>query len=214
MEQPTPIRVLIVDDHEMVRRGLSLLLRTFNDFLLVGEAANGQEALELCEALTPDVILMDLLMPEMDGFKATELIRRRFPQVSIIALSSASDSNAVTAAMQAGASSYLLKNVSTDTLGDAIRTASRGGSVFSPEATQALVRATTHPAAPHFQLTERELEVLQLIVDGLTNPEIAERLILSRSTVKYHISAILSKLGVSNRSEAITLALKHKLARN
>lgn len=205
------VRVLIVDDHEMVRRGLSILLRTFSDFLPVGEAANGQEALDMCATQQPNVILMDLLMPEMDGFKATELIRSRFPDINIIALSSASDTGVVTAAIQAGVTGYLLKNVSIETLGAAIRTASRGGRVFSPEATQALINAATHPPAPHYQLTARELEVLRLMVDGMTNPEIAERLILSRSTVKYHISAILSKLGVSNRSEAIGVALKHRL---
>lgn len=206
-----PVRVLIVDDHEMVRRGLISFLRTFEDLLIVGEASSGQEAIAQCQALHPDVILMDLMMPEMDGFTATEIIREQFPQVAIVALSSSGDTNAVTAAMQAGATSYLLKNIGTEQLADAVRAASMGQRTLSPEATQALIRAATRPPLPRYDLTDREMDVLRQMVRGLNNPEIAAQLNISRSTVKYHISAILSKLGVSNRSEAIALALKQDI---
>lgn len=205
------IRILIVDDHEMVRRGLISFLGTFDDLEVIGEASNGTEALENLESLKPDVIVMDLIMPEMDGFEAIRIIHERYPDIAVIALSSAGDSHAVTAAMQAGATSYLLKNIRTEQLADAIRAARRGEHTFSPEATQALIRAATRPPAPRIDLTEREMDVLKLMTLGLNNPEIAERLMISRSTVKYHISAILSKLGVSNRSEAIAMALKQKL---
>lgn len=207
------IRILIVDDHEMVRRGLISFLGTFEDLKVIGEASNGAKALEKIEGLQAevDVIVMDLIMPEMDGFQAIRVIHERYPEIAVIALSSAGDSNAVTAAMQAGATSYLLKNIRTEHLADAIRAARRGEHTFSPEATQALIRAATRPPQPHIDLTEREMDVLKLMTMGLNNPEIAERLMISRSTVKYHISAILAKLGVSNRSEAIAMALKQKL---
>ncbi len=211
MSEKRPVRVVIVDDHEMVRRGLSLFLRGFSDLEVVGEAANGAEALQVCEAQQPDVVLMDIVMPEVNGIEATRTLRERFPNMAIVALSSSGDTRSVTATMQAGATSYLLKNVSDDQLANAIRAAQRGQRTLSPEATQALINAATRPPEPEFRLTEREQEVLALLADGLNNPEIAERLVISRSTVKYHISSILAKLGVSNRSEAVVLALKHDL---
>lgn len=210
MTEQIPIRILIVDDHEMVRRGLATLLRTSSDLILEGEGRNGQEAIDLCARLRPDVILMDLLMPEMDGFQAMAAITEQFPHVRLIALSSASDPETVTAAMQAGAMSYLLKNVSNEKLASAIRSAYHGERVFSPEVTETLIKAATNPE-PQYQLTGRELEVLRLLVAGKTNVEIAQTISLSRSTVKYHVSAIISKLGVNNRAEAIVIALKHHL---
>jgi NarL family two-component system response regulator LiaR len=209
MEQ-MPIRILIIDDHEMVRRGLATLLRTSDGLLLVGEGADGYEAIELCAELHPDVVLMDLLMPGMDGFQAMAVIAERFPDVRLIALSSASDPETVTAAMQAGAMSYLLKNVSNEKLAAAVRSACNGERVFSPEVTETLIKAAMNPE-PHFRLTVRELEVLRLLVAGKNNVEIAQAISLSRSTVKYHVSAIISKLGVNNRAEAIVVALKHHL---
>jgi two-component system, NarL family, response regulator LiaR len=211
MSNSLPIRVMIVDDHEMVRRGLGLFIRGYDDLLLVGEAENGEEAIRLCEEVKPDVILMDIIMPGTNGIEATRVIKQRHPNIQIITLTSSSDTNNVTAAVQAGATSYLLKNVSHDQLVSAVRAAKDGNRILSPEATQALINAATRPSAPSYQLTEREIGVLELMVEGLNNQDIGERLYLSRSTVKYHISSIFAKLGVTNRSEAIALALKNDL---
>jgi NarL family two-component system response regulator LiaR len=202
---------MIVDDHGVVRRGLAAYLRNEDDIVLVGEARDGREALQLCERARPDVILMDLVMPELGGAAATRLIRKRWPQVQVIALTSFKDKETVQEALEAGATGYLVKNVSGDDLAGAIRAAHAGRSILAPEAIQALVRPD-HPAAgPSYDLTRRERQVLALLVQGLTNPEIAERLTISRSTVKVHVSHILAKLNVSNRGEAIALAIQHQL---
>lgn len=206
-----PIRVLIVDEHDMVRRGLTAFLNVMADLQLVGEARNGQEAVVMCERLQPDVILMDLVMPVMSGAEATRTIRERWPQVQIIALTSFEEGDLVREALQAGAISYLLKNVSVDDLAAAIRAAHAGRSTLAPEAVQALVEPAGGPRVGH-DLTEREREVLALLVEGLSNPEIAERLTVSRATAKAHVSNILSKLGVSNRAEAVAVAVKYHLA--
>ncbi len=207
------IRVMIVDDHDMVRRGLAVFLKVKPDLELVGEASNGEEALRLCHQAQPDVILMDMVMPEMDGATATRLIRERYPQVQIIALTSFQEQELVQKALQAGAISYLLKNVSAADLTEAIRAAHAGRSTLAPEAVQALVQTAGHEPALGHNLTPREREVLTLLVEGLTNPEIAVRLTVSRSTAKAHVSNILSKLGASSRMEAISLALQHNLVR-
>jgi NarL family two-component system response regulator LiaR len=212
MTEPDRIRVLIVDDHAMLRRGLVTFLLSFDDLELVGEAANGAEALHLCEQLQPDVVLMDLVMPEMDGSTATRAIRQRHPQVQVIALTSFREEELVQGALEAGAIGYLLKNVSADELAQAIRAAHVGRPTLAPEAAEALIHAATHSTALGRDLTPREREVLASMVKGLRNAEIAERLTISRSTVKFHVSRILSKLGVSSRTEAVALALQHNLS--
>ncbi len=211
MGESNPIRVLLVDDHAVVRSGLAAFLLAFDDLELVGEAGSGEEAVRLCNQLRPDVVLMDLVMPGMDGAAATRTIREQCPEIQVIALTSFKEEELVQGALQAGAISYLLKNVSADELADAIRAAHAGRSTLAPEAAQALVHAASHPPPPGHDLTHREREVLALMVEGLSNREIAERLVVSHSTAKFHVSSILSKLGVASRTEAVALAVQHRL---
>lgn len=206
-----PIRVMLVDDHTMVRRGLATFLSVYDDLQLAGEAESGAAAIRLCGEILPDVILMDMVMPDMDGAAATRTIRQQFPRVQVIALTSFKEGGLVKNALEAGAIGYLLKDVSADELVGAIRAAHAGRATLSPEAAQALVETSNQPAAPGLDLTERELEVLALMVEGLNNTQIAGRLSVSPSTVKSHVSNILSKLGVASRTEAVTLALRSRL---
>ena len=206
-----PIRVMLVDDHTMVRRGLAAFLKIFDDLQLAGEAESGEAAIQLCADLLPDVILMDMVMPDMDGAAATRAIRQQFPQVQVIALTSFKEGDLVKNALEAGAIGYLLKDVSADELVRAIRAAHAGRATLSPEAAQALVETANQPPAPGLDLTERELEVLALMVEGLNNTQIAGRLSVSSSTIKSHVSNILSKLGVASRTEAVTLALRNHI---
>ena len=212
MDEPSRIQVILVDDHAMLRKGLRFFLAGFDDLELVGEAGSGKEAIQLCAELQPDVVLMDMVMPDMDGSVATEAIRRENPSVEIIALTSFQEEDLIERALQAGAISYLLKNVSAEALAKAIRQAHAGHSTLAPEATEALVKATRQRAGYHDHgLTGREMEVLSLLIKGLSNAEIAERLVVSVATVKFHVRGILSKLGVSSRTEAVALALKQDL---
>lgn len=206
-----PIRVMLVDDHDMVRSGLEVMLETSDDLILVGEANTGQKAIDICGTAQPDVILMDLVMPGVDGIEATRQILAAHPGVKVVALTSFKENELVQAALEAGAISYLLKNVSIQELVEAIRMAHAGKSRLAPEAASVLIKAATQPPALGHDLTDRERDVLPLVARGLNNREIAERLVISRSTVKNHVSSILRKLGASSRAEAASLAVEHKL---
>jgi NarL family two-component system response regulator LiaR len=211
------IRVIMVDDHDMVRRGLSMYMSATAGIEIVGEASNGPDAIRLCRELHPDVILMDLVMPGMDGPHTISAILAEHPTIRIIALTSYQDEQMVSNALAAGAISYLLKNASSQEIAKAIQDAYAGRPSLSPEITQALIkRIATQPQqqAPSrsdFDLTTREREVLTLMARGLTNPEIAEKLSISFSTVRFHVSSILGKLNVTNRVEAVTLAIQNHL---
>jgi NarL family two-component system response regulator LiaR len=211
MSETRLIRVMIVDDHAVVRGGLSKFLQVHKDLELVGEAENGLEAVRLAKQLQPDVVLMDLKMPEMDGVAATRELRAQHPKLRVIVLTSFAEDNMVQGALQAGATGYLLKNVTGADLANAIRAAHAGRMTLSSEATEALVHAAANPIVPADELTEREREVLALMVDGLSNQEIANRLFLSLGTVKFHTGNIYSKLGVDSRVAAVTLAIQRRL---
>ena len=212
-EDDTPIRVMVVDDHAVVRGGLAAFLLAYDDLMLVGEASNGAEAVRLSGVYHPDVILMDLVMPEMDGATATRLIREQHPGIRVVALTSFKEDDLVQNVLKAGAIGYLLKNVAADELAAAIRAAYAGRPTLAPEAAQVLIHSATQP---RFQplghdLTERELDVLALMVTGMNNSEIADKLVVSRSTIKYHVSNILSKLQATSRTEAVAYALQQNL---
>jgi NarL family two-component system response regulator LiaR len=205
------IRVLVVDDHNMVRKGLIILLENFDDFEVVGDAGDGQTGVMLAQRYKPDIVLMDMSMPGMDGVNATQLIRESCPDTQVIALTSFSDDATIQNALKAGAISYLMKNVSVDELAQAVRKAYQGKSTLAPEATQALISATRRPPEIGHDLSEREREVLAWLVEGLNNREIAERLMISNSTVKNHLSNIFSKMGTTSRTQAVALAVEHKI---
>ena len=211
MKDKDIIRVMLVDDHQMVRNGLATFLLVHDDLELVGEASDGEEALRVFEEARPDIVLMDLKMPRMDGVEATRRLLERVPAAHIIALTSFEDETLVQKALEAGASGYLLKDIGADDLADAIRKAHAGKPALAAEATEALFKVARRGHQPGDDLTDREREVLALMVEGLTNPEIAERLVVSSSTVKTHVSSILSKLDVSTRTEAVSFALQRKL---
>jgi len=211
MGEPDPIRVMTVDDHEILRGGVRFLLLAFDDIELVGEAHSGEEALRLCDQVQPDVILMDMMMSGMDGVQTTKAIRKRHPQVQVIALTSFHDSDLVQRAIKAGAIGYLLKGVAMDDLAQAIRAAREGRPTLAPEAVQALIEPPETLPEAGTDLSERERQVLTLLAAGLSNAEIADQLTVSVAAVKYHVSSILSKLGAANRTEAVTLAWQYDL---
>ncbi len=211
MNNSQTIQVMLVDDHNVVRSGLATFLRAYEDLELVGEARNGVEAVNLCHQKQPDVILMDLMMPEMDGIAATRAILADYPDIKIIAMTSFEEEELVHGVLAAGAISYLLKNVTADELAKAIRDAASDRPTLSPEAAKALIQATRPAKQPLVDLTEREREVLNLVVQGYSNQQIADAMVISVATVKAHISSILSKLQLSSRAEASAYAIKHKL---
>ncbi|MGE5262135.1 MAG: response regulator [Acidobacteriota bacterium] len=208
-----PIKVLIADDHQVVRQGLCTFLELHEDIVVVGEADNGATAVEMAVSLAPDVVLMDLVMPKMDGVTATREIKACVANTHVIALTSFAEDAQVFPAIQAGASSYLLKDVSPEELVDAIRAVHRGETRLHPDIARKLLDQVAHPpAAPSSatsDLTEREREVVSLVAQGCSNQEIANRLIISSKTVKTHISNILSKLGLEDRTQLAIFALKN-----
>jgi DNA-binding NarL/FixJ family response regulator len=203
-----PIRVLTVDDHQILRGGIKFLLLAFDDIELVGEAGNGDEAVRLCENLQPDVVLMDLMMIGMNGAEVTKVIRKKYPKIQVLILTSFLDKGLIQKAMQAGAIGYLLKGVSIDELADAIRSAAIGRSILAAEVIQALLQPTQPSSPPVYELSRRQAEVLTLLALGLSNEAIAQRMKLSPSTIRHHVSQVLNKLGATNRTEAATRAVR------
>jgi two-component system, NarL family, response regulator LiaR len=211
MSQLNTIRILIADDHAMVRSGLRMFLMAFDDLELAGEAVNGSEAVTLAEKLIPDVILMDLIMPSLDGIQATHQIHRKNANIKIIALTSFTEPQLIHDAIEAGVSGYLFKDATANELANAIRSVYAGNTIFSPEVTQALVNQPTSLRLTFYDLTAREKEVLALMASGKSNAEISKLLTLSLSTTKFHVSNILSKLNAHSRGEAVSIAIKNHL---
>lgn len=211
MSEQLPIKVLIVDDHPILRHGIKTMLFTFDDIVVVGEAGNGSETLARCDETNPDVILMDVVMPGMSGVETTRAVMKRYPQVKIIMLTSFPNQDLVQETLEAGAVGFLLKDAPIDTLGDAIRSAHAGHSTLAPEATQALIKNKSRPPKLGHDLSPREREVLTLVVEGLSNEEIAERLVISVNTVRKHVSACMSKLEAANRAQVAAQAVRHQI---
>jgi NarL family two-component system response regulator LiaR len=218
--EPERIRVLIVDDHQVVRRGLRTFLELQDDLEVVGEAGDGLQGVELASRLQPDVVLMDIVMPRLDGIGATRRIKERAPGTGVIALTSFAGDDQVLPALEAGASSYLLKDVTPEDLVEAIRAVHRGEPRLHPDALRKVMEAAVvsradearAPEPPPDDLTERELEVVALVAQGLSNREIAERFVISEKTVKTHIGHILAKLGLKDRTQLAIHAIRHGLA--
>jgi NarL family two-component system response regulator LiaR len=208
MKNLNAIRLMIVDDHLMVRDGLKVFLSVYDDIEVVAEAHDGNNVLNKCAQSKPDVILMDIVMPGMDGPTATRLVREKYPQIQVIALTSFIDPELVQRALKAGAISYILKDVHADKVAETIREAYHGRGTIDSTAAKSLLENGNVLGAPDFKLTQREKEILKLLVDGKTNKEIAQQIHISLGTVRFHVSNILSKMGVSNRTEAVSLALK------
>ncbi len=205
------IRIVIADDHSVVRRGLRMFLAMDPELVVVGEAADGEEAVHLARLLLPDIVLMDLLMPVMDGITATALIRSELPDTEVLALTSVLEDASVVGAVRAGAIGYLLKDTDADALCRAIKAAAAGQVQLTPQAAARLMQAVSAPESPE-ALTERETEVLRLLAQGKANKEIARSLNISEKTVKVHVSNILSKLGVQSRTQATLYAIRIGLA--
>ncbi len=212
MREPSRLRLMIVDDHAVLRRGVVASLLDFEDIEVVAQAGSGEEALALCEAIPVEIVLMDLLMPGMTGIEAIQTLHDTHPDIQIIAFTSFREESLVEEALRAGAISYLLKDVSPDDLAKAIRLAGQGMPVLAPAATQSLVHALAqrHPKLG-YDLTERERQVLKLLAEGLSNHDIAERLVITPATVKFHTRSIRHKLGTNSRTETAILALQNHL---
>ena len=208
MNPENPIRVVLVDDHAQIHGLVQSILGAAPDINLVGQGANGQDAVALCEQYLPDMVLMDVIMPVMDGIKATGILHERFPEIKILVLSSFQDHESVYAMLRNGAVGYLTKSSITQDLVETIRATYQGKMVFSSEVGALL--SSPQPAVD-FQLTDRELEVLVLLAEGLTNQQSAQKLSISQSTLKFHMTNIYQKLGVQTRSEALVLAAKNNL---
>lgn len=206
------INVLLVDDHEMVRIGVGAYLSAQPDIHVIAEAANGQQAVELGLQLRPDIILMDLVMEEMDGIEATKQLIKQWPEAKVIIVTSFLDDEKVYPALEAGATSYLLKTSKAGEIAAAIRRTYEGESVLEPEVTGKMMSKMRKPSLPHEELTAREMEILLLMTQGKTNQEIADELFIALKTVKTHVSNLLSKLDVQDRTQAVIYAFKHKLA--
>lgn len=202
---------MVVDDHEMVRTSLATTLGSFDDVHIVAQASNGKEAIELYKSERPDVVIMDLMMPELNGIEAIREINQTYPLCRIIALSSFKDTDLVHSALEAGAMSYILKNASIDILIQTIRNAMDGKATLVQEATEALVASTRKPKLRIEQFSPREREVLKMMTMGRTNQQIAQELKLSLSTIKFHVGNILAKLHADSRTEAVSIALQHNL---
>jgi len=205
------IKVLIVDDHSLVRNGIKTLLGIYDDIEVIGEAENGKGALEICGKCLPDVVLIDLIMPEINGIEATKKILESWPTIRVVTLTSFVDKKLIEDSLKAGAIGYVLKNISGENLVTTIRDAAKGKSTLSSEASDFLISNIKKPAVVEYQLTNQEKNILGCLVEGLSNKNIAQKLVLSLSTVKFHVSNILNKLGASSRAEAISIAIKSKL---
>jgi NarL family two-component system response regulator LiaR len=212
MNEPEKIGIILVDDHSTVHRGIAAIIEVFDDLELVAQGSNGKEAVQLCDEHQPDIVLMDVIMPVMNGIEATKIIHGKYPDIKILALSSFQDQESVRAMIDAGAIGYVLKNSSIDDLAHTIRAAYSGKSVFSSEVTPGLLqpRQAAKPSQD-YGLTRREIEILRLMVEGLNNTEIASELTISLSTVKFHVSSVLGKLDATNRVEAVALAVEQNL---
>ena len=212
LNKTEPIKVMIVDDHPIVRSGLGTMLQAFDDLELVSEAASGRIALDKCQVSSPDVILMDMVMPDMDGLETTRAILDQHPSIKIIMLTSFTKEDMVQDAFEAGATSYLLKNAPIDELADAIRLAHADQPTLSPEATRSLIKSKVDTSKEFDPgLSTREKQVLVLIAEGLSNEEIADQLNISPATARHHVSACISKLGAANRTQAAVMAVKHEI---
>jgi two-component system, NarL family, response regulator LiaR len=205
------IRILIADDHPMVRHGINVLLGVQDDLEVIGEAENGLEAIDMCGKLRPDIVLMDLIMPEVNGIEATRKILENWPEIKVVTLTSFIDKKLIEDSLKAGAIGYVSKNISGENLLTTIRDAYKGKSTLSSEASDFLISNLKTSKVTEYKLTSQENKIMACLVEGLSNKMITKKLVLSLSTVKFHVSNILIKLGASSRAEAVSIAMKNNL---